>query len=117
MREVFDIAVLAYRNGNYHDALNLMLQVTDTEPKDWMAKLYVGMIYQKLGRIPDAHRLLTRIVNESDDLHVKEKASGCLMVVEASLQAKFSKEHFKPVVKMPAPPKHKDDHDDIAWIG
>jgi len=118
VREVFDIAVLAFRNGNYQDSLNLMLQVTDTEPSDWMARLYVGMIYQKLGRIPDAHRCLKRIVNESTDAHVKERASGCLLVVENAMVAKFSKENFKPAQNIiQPPPKHKGDYDDIVWVG
>jgi hypothetical protein len=117
VREVFDIAVLAYRNGNYHDSLNLMLQVTDTEPNDWLARLYVGMIYQKLGRIPDSQRCLKRLVTECNDAHIKEKATGCLQAVESLMQSKFSKENFKPAAKIQPAPKHKDDYDDIVWVG
>jgi tetratricopeptide (TPR) repeat protein len=119
MRDVFNIAILAYRNGNYQDALNLMLQVTDADPSDWLAKQYLGMIYTQLGQISNAHRLFKRIVNECPDVIIRERAEGSLLVVEANLQAKFSKEALKPAPSQAVrkiKPKSTFD-DEISWVG
>ena len=118
MRDVFNIAILAYRHGNYQDALNLMLQVTDAEPGNWLARQYLGMIYTQLGQISNAHRLFKRIVNECPDVTIRERAEGSLLVVEASMQARFSKNTIKPAAPMVRKIKPKSTYDDeISWVG
>src|ERR1700752_4577821 len=64
MKELVEIAIVAYRAGRYRDAIELLLQVTDDRPDNWLARLYLGMCYEKAGRITDAHRLFKRLAEE-----------------------------------------------------
>jgi tetratricopeptide (TPR) repeat protein len=108
MNELVEIAIVAYRAGRYRDAIELLLQVTGEEPDNWLARLYLGMCYERAGRITDAHRLFKRLAEECPDHHVRQKANNCLPLVEAEMLRRFKKER----TSAPA----ADDADDIVWI-
>jgi cytochrome c-type biogenesis protein CcmH/NrfG len=92
MNELTEIAILAYRNGRYKDATDLLLQVTDSDSSNWMAKLYLGMSYEKSGRAVEAHRLFKRMSQECPDEHLRSKAENALPLVEAEMRRRFIKE-------------------------
>lgn len=90
MTDLAAIAYLAYRNGNYRDAIELLLQVTDIEHDNWLARLYLGCAYQKLARPADAHRLLTKLAMDCPDKDILAKVKGALPVLEAEMQKRFA---------------------------
>src|SRR6185437_7533311 len=90
MQDLAEIALLAFRNAKYRDAIELLLQVTDREPNNWMARLYLGLSYQRLGRIADAHRLFRRMLYECTDQLILQKVKSELPVIEAEMTHKFS---------------------------
>jgi len=113
MSELTEIAILAFRNARYRDALELLLQVTDSEPDNWMARLYLGMTYEKAGRVVDAHRLLKRMSETCPDTHLRNKAENALPLIEAEMRRRFQKEPLTVNNNKPA----SKDLDDIVWVG
>jgi tetratricopeptide (TPR) repeat protein len=110
MNELVEIAIAAYRAGRYRDAIELLLQVTDHCAQHWLAHLYLGMCYEKCGRISDAHRLFKRLAEECADEHIRQKAGNALPLVEAEMRHRFKKQ---PPTK-PAP--NADLDEDVVWI-
>lgn len=111
--ELVEVAILAYRNGRYRDAIELLLQVTDAEQGNWLARLYLGMAYEKTGRVADAHRLFKRMVTDCPDEHIRDKAENALPLVEAEMRRRFQKE------QMPKKKSANDDDfggDDLIWV-
>jgi cytochrome c-type biogenesis protein CcmH/NrfG len=92
MTDLAEIAYLAYRNGNYRDAIELLLQVTDIDAGNWLARLYLGFAYQKQGRPADAHRLLTKVLKDCPDADVLAKVREALPFLEAEMQKRFNRE-------------------------
>jgi tetratricopeptide (TPR) repeat protein len=90
MQDLAEIALLAFRNAKYREAIELLLQVTDREPNNWMARLYLGLSYQRLGRIADAHRLFMRLRYECTDQLILQKVKAELPLIEAEMTQKFS---------------------------
>lgn len=108
--ELVEVAILAYRNGRYRDAIELLLQVTDTETDNWLARLYLGMSYQKTGRVADAARLFKRMVTDCPDHHIRSKAENALPLVEAEMRRRFQKDTAsqKKVTE--------ENYDDLIWV-
>jgi cytochrome c-type biogenesis protein CcmH/NrfG len=116
MSELVEIAILAYRNNRFRDAIELLVQVIDEEPSNWMARMYLGMSYEKAGRAIDAHRLFKRLSGECPDDHIRAKANGSLPLLEAEMRRRFQKEQIAAGVGR----KNKDKtsyNDDIVWVG
>jgi hypothetical protein len=114
MSELTEIAILAYRNGRYKDAVDLLLQVTDADSSNWMAKLYLGMSYEKSGRAVEAHRLFKRMSQECPDEHLRTKAENALPLVEAEMRRRFVKEPLQAPAKTS---KSTTYNDDVVWVG
>jgi cytochrome c-type biogenesis protein CcmH/NrfG len=111
--ELVEVAILAYRNGRYRDSIELLLQVTDSEGDAWMARLYLGMAYEKTGRVADAHRLFKRMVTDCPDDHIRQKAENALPLVEAEMRRRFQKETVAP--KKPGVIAG-DNNEEIVWV-
>jgi cytochrome c-type biogenesis protein CcmH/NrfG len=116
MSELIEIAILAYRNARYRDAIELFLQVCDSNPNDWLSRLYLGMAYEKTGRVADAHRLLKRIASDCPDHTVRDKAENALPLVEAEMRRRFEKQPATGQNKKPTS-RGVQDNDDIVWVG
>ena len=110
MKELVEIAIVAYRAGRYRDAIELLLQVTDGQPDNWLARLYLGMCYEKSARATDAHRLFKRLIEECPDQHIRQKASNCLPLIEAEMRQRFKKQ------KSASASLSADDAEDMVWI-
>ncbi len=92
MNELTEIAILAYRNARYRDAIELLLQVTDSESGNWLARMYLAMSYEKSGRITDAHRLFKRVAAACPDELLRTKAENALPLIEAEMRRRFQKD-------------------------
>ncbi len=114
MSELIEVAILAYRNGRYRDAIELLLQETDTPGDNWMARLYLGMSYEKVGRVADAHRLFKRMVTDCPDQHIRSKAENALPLVEAEMRRRFQKEPLQP--KQAQDKRSSQEEEEIVWI-
>ncbi|HEY9791215.1 MAG TPA: tetratricopeptide repeat protein [Candidatus Obscuribacterales bacterium] len=108
--ELVEVAILAYRNNRYRDAIELLLQVTDTEGDNWLARLYLGMSYQKTGRVADAARLFKRMVTDCPDQHIRSKAENALPLVEAEMRRRFQKDTAQPKQLS------EESYGDIVWV-
>ena len=47
--ELVDDGVMAYRDGNFMQSIQLLQQVLDEEPRNWRAKLYLAMSHYHAG--------------------------------------------------------------------
>jgi predicted Zn-dependent protease len=120
MSELVEIAILAYRNNRFRDAIEMLLQVTDAEPSNWMARLYLGMSYEKAGRVVDAHRCLKRITADCPDDHIRSKAENALPLIEAEMRRRFQKEPLaqsNTIAKKTSSRDRDRDLDDLVWVG
>lgn len=109
MNELVEIAIVAYRAGRYRDAVELLLQVTDHEGSHWFARLYLGMAYEKCGRISEAHRLFKRLSEDCPDEHIRQKAGNALPLVEAEMRRRFRRE-------LTASDNSSQDGGNLVWI-
>ncbi|HEY9792746.1 MAG TPA: tetratricopeptide repeat protein [Candidatus Obscuribacterales bacterium] len=92
MAEITDLGVLAYRNGRYVDAINLLLCATKDNPKHWIAWMYLGQAYDKRNMVPQAVRVFTHLVVECPDQYVQNKAEAHLLRLEALMVAQFGEQ-------------------------
>jgi Flp pilus assembly protein TadD len=107
--ELVEVAILAYRNARYRDAIELLLQVTDAEGDNWLARLYLGMSYHRNGRVADAARLFKRMVTDCPDQHIRSKAEHALPLVEAEMRRRFQTETATQKTS-------SDESDEIVWV-
>ena len=112
--ELVEVAILAYRNGRFRDSIELLLQVTDCDSDAWLARLYLGMSYQKTGRVADAHRMFKRMVTDCPDTHIRQKAENALPLVEAEMRRRFTKETATQTVAKKA--EEAELEDTLVWI-
>lgn len=91
MNELLGVAVLAHRNGKYQDAIDLLLQILQTERQDWLAWFYLAMSYGKLGNMANAHRIFRVIMETCPDEELKLKAKLAVPALEAELREKRKK--------------------------
>ena len=89
MDDLIQVALLAFRHGRYADAVELLVQVVDAEPNNWLAKLYLATAYGKDGRYSDSQRLFKRMAADCPDAHLKAKANDGLRIVEEQLRGGF----------------------------
>jgi hypothetical protein len=107
MNELLEIAINAYRNGRYAQAIELLLQIVDADGSLWMARLYLSMSYQKTGRVADAHRSFKRLAEQCTDAVIRIKAENALPLVEAEMRRRFAKEALV---------SQGDESDDLVWV-
>jgi cytochrome c-type biogenesis protein CcmH/NrfG len=111
MNELVEIAIVAYRAGRYRDTVELLLQVLDCDASHWLARLYLGMAYEKTGRISDAHRLFKRLADECPDEHVRAKALNAMPLIEAEMKRRFRKQYA-----IPNAATGEGDGEQLVWI-
>ena len=90
MCKLLDIAIFAYRNERYADAVRWLLDIIDNDQENWIARLYLGMAYERSGQVANAERLLRRMANDCPDISLKRKATTALVLVEAEMRRSFS---------------------------
>jgi hypothetical protein len=89
MRELVDIAILAYRNARYREAIELLIQVAYLDADNWLAKLYLAKSYQDSGRSSDAHRVFEHIAANCPDEHLRLIAGSALPALQAEMRRWF----------------------------
>jgi tetratricopeptide (TPR) repeat protein len=114
MKELVEIAVLAYRAGRYHDAIELFLQALDFDATNYGARLYLAMAYERAGMLGDAQRLAKRLTVDCPDEEIQRRAQAMLPLIEAELRSRYGREKEK---KSPLPMPKTKDADDIVWVG
>jgi tetratricopeptide (TPR) repeat protein len=82
MAELISIALLAYRNAHYTDAVALFEQALAKDPGDWIVRVYLGLCYGKLDRRGDALRHLESVVADCPDQEVRDRAADALRQLE-----------------------------------
>lgn len=66
MDESVAAAISLYRAGEYRQAAAVLELVRDNDPTNLDARLYLGMAYQKVGRLADAYRELSLLMADCD---------------------------------------------------
>ena len=115
MNDLVEVAILAYRSEKYRDAMELLLQAAEKEPTNWMAKLYLGLSYQKLTRTADAQRLFKRLTEECTDVDVRRRAVDALLQAEADMRAQFSPSTIKALTAGKKNVEDKQDEKAANW--
>jgi hypothetical protein len=87
--EPFGTAIIAYRNGQYREAMEMLSQLTDSDSIQWLSRFFLGMSYEKCGRLNEAHRLFKRISIECPNADLREKAEDSVPVIEEEMRRRF----------------------------
>lgn len=96
MSELLGVAVLAHRNGRYQDAVDLLLQILQTDRQNWLGWFYLGMSYGKLGNMTNAHRIFRVIVEQCPEQKLKDKAEQAMPALEAEVRQRVTGEKPRP---------------------
>jgi predicted Zn-dependent protease len=88
MDELLGIAILAYRSGRYSDAIDVLSQIEKRQPTNWLAKMYLGITYQRAGQLSDAHRVFSDLTVQCTQEHLVQQAKNALAVIEANEKAR-----------------------------
>ncbi len=70
----FDVALQAYRCGNFYRAIDELTQLISGEPGNWEAVLYLAMSYYKVGNAAAAVGYFGYIKANCLDLQIKARA-------------------------------------------
>ncbi|HEY9791363.1 MAG TPA: hypothetical protein V6D22_13250 [Candidatus Obscuribacterales bacterium] len=95
MEELLGIAILAYRSSRYWDAIELLIQIGKRTPTNWLARLYLGISYQRCSHLTHAIEVFKSIADECPDLHLAQQATNALELIE---QAKVRASKSEPPV-------------------
>ncbi|CCE24648.1 tetratricopeptide repeat protein [Methylotuvimicrobium alcaliphilum] len=82
---LFTVAVLAYKQGSYERAKELLLKVTALAPESAIAQYRLGMVYFKQGDHKRAREYLERAVGKDEKFIGIEEAQETLKMVESFL--------------------------------
>lgn len=103
MVELLEAGLLAYERGDFKSAVSILLQITDREPRNWRAKLYLGMSYVFNGDVLLGVSQLRFVKNNCDDPTIKEKAEKALESLTAGSQVKPLMPEMSRRIKPPVP--------------
>jgi len=78
-------AFKAFSESDFNRAAELLLQVLDAEPEDWLARLYLGVCYHKTGQLFACQRALRFVADSCPDADMKGKAVQALEIVDKQM--------------------------------
>ena len=67
-------ALRMYREGDYRRAITHLIDVLDTEPNNWQARLMLGASYYKTGEYAAAQRVFRFLYEKCPEEELKRKA-------------------------------------------
>jgi thioredoxin-like negative regulator of GroEL len=79
-------AYKAYKAGDFVKAAELLLQVLDAEPRNWLARLYLGVCYYKTNQNFAAQRAFQFVAQNCPEQELKVKASRAMAVLGTQAQ-------------------------------
>ena len=89
MCKLLDIAISAYRNQRYTEAIFLLVEVSADDPNNWLARLYLGMAYEKMGLLVGTDHLFNSLIEECPDPDIRQQAQASLAFVDAEVRRRF----------------------------
>ncbi len=84
-----------YRNREYKQAISTLVEILDTEPNNWQARLMLAVCYYKTDQFPTAHRTFRYIYEKCQQIDLKRKAfeamqaSNLKMLAHVDVPAEF----------------------------
>jgi len=73
---MMDDGILAYETRNYKMAIQLLLKVTDKQPENWLAKLYLGLAYSRSGDQLLARSVFRFLISRCPNVDIKARAEA-----------------------------------------
>jgi hypothetical protein len=67
-------ALKLYRDKEYKEAIPALVQILDTEPTNWQARMMLGACYYKSEQFPTAYRTFRYIYEKCPHIDVRRKA-------------------------------------------
>ena len=81
------IALKAYRlykAAQYNDAIPVLQEILDAEPKNWHARLFLAGCFFQTGQLIAAERAFTFVQDSCPDVDLKRKATTALQTMKAT---------------------------------
>jgi tetratricopeptide (TPR) repeat protein len=82
-------ALQAYRDyklGNFDEAIAGLIPILDVEPRNWQARLFLGVCYYKTGQKFGALRAFRFVYDNCTDNELKQKACMALQSVKSEVE-------------------------------
>jgi len=77
-----------YKEGRFRDAIPVLQDILDMEPRNWQAKLYLGACYYQTGQLAASQRAFRAVYTTCDDNELKQKACMALQAVTAEMEGR-----------------------------
>ncbi len=121
--ELVNAGVAHYRDKNFKQAIQILHEALDREPKHWRAKLYLGMSYfhcQDLLMAQSQFRFLRANCPDSEILMKVDSAMAAMNHQVNSRMPEMTCQMRKLVIKEPPPPQDTrqelQDDKEVGWI-
>ncbi len=75
-----------YKQGKYNEAIAGLIPILDAEPRNWQARLFLGVCYYKTGQKFGALRAFRFVYDNCTDTQLKQKACMALQSVKAEVE-------------------------------
>jgi len=112
--EMVDDGVTAYRDGNFMQAVQILQQVLDEEPRNWRAKLYLAMSHYHAGETFTAYGHFRFLLDNCTDHEIRNKAESAAIAINSALKNKMPQMTCtmkKPSLARPKEQQARDDED------
>jgi hypothetical protein len=82
-------ALQHYRQGEFQQAISVLLDVLDNEPLNWQARLMLAVCYYKTNQFLASQRAFRLIYEQANDLEIRKKGLEGLQATKAKLEKKM----------------------------
>jgi Flp pilus assembly protein TadD len=82
-QQFFNAGVMAYKSGQYSQAIELLRGAVDNDPSDWMAKLYLAMCLAKNSQTHEALSLFMTIRDLCPDRELRQRAGSAYFALSS----------------------------------
>jgi len=83
MHELLPIGVIAFRAGKYEDAIALLKLITDEDPNNFLAALYLALAYSEMNRFREAEQMFAKIASDCPDYEMCRRGHEGMIAMQA----------------------------------
>jgi Flp pilus assembly protein TadD len=83
-KQYFDVALQAYREGQFNEAISAFQQGLQLDKNAWEMRLYLGMAHARLGNSREAKQEFLSVRDFASDPEMRKKANAAFQALTPS---------------------------------
>ncbi|HLG37367.1 MAG TPA: response regulator, partial [Nitrososphaera sp.] len=116
INELVGSGVAAFKNCNFEDAVKYLLGAIDQDPRNWRARLYLGMSYFKTDSLFLAITQFRFLQDNCTDTEIREKAVSALASMNSQVQGQVKLPQMSCEIKKPKTTPELDNEDEVEVV-